>query len=435
MSRRGITVFVATLAVWSVLAGRGWAQLAAPSARGLALGDAFAARARGYEAPFWNPANLGLPDGPGWSFGLAGVSAYLNNNSWSYGEISALYGEFIDDATKSKLLADVRRGDPNRMLQLAFDLGAHAIALSIGRVAVGFSAVGAGTFRLRPDAVELLLFGNVGESGAGKDFALEGSEGRSWALSAVSLSYAQPFDLPAAGVKLSIGGTLKYGIGHGLFQVLDRGSTLTADPLALDVDLEVLRSNDLFAGRMWGLDVGAAMEWGRSLALGVSVINAATDIAWDEQAFELTRVIGQADFDSTVWTDTTLAFADLSPDEQSRVLALLDGADLATEVRLGGLYRVSPAFTLSGDYVERFGGPLRSRWPRTFSLGGELRPSPLLPLRAGLATDFEQIALTGGLGIYTGPLHFDLAIGRWGAVGGDGAVGSISLSIWPGARF
>ena len=62
-------------------------------------------------------------------------------------------------------------------------------------------------------------------------------------------------------------------------------------------------------------------------------------------------------------------------------------------------HRVSPQLDLSADYMEMFGGTLRSRWDRSLSAGAEFRVLPMLPLRAGMATSFEQFALTGGVGL------------------------------------
>ena len=81
--------------------------------------------------------------------------------------------------------------------------------------------------------------------------------------------------------------------------------------------------------------------------------------------------------------------------------------------------------------VELIGGSLRSRWDRSLSTGAEFRGIPMVPLRAGLATSFDQFALTGGLGLHTGPLHVDFAVGRWGLGGGDGVASALSLSFWP----
>lgn len=430
MTNRYLTA-VAALALLTISADVAGAQPPISSARSLGLANSYSARARGYEAAAWNPANLALPDMPKWSLGVIGVSAYVNNNSLSYGQITDLYGSFIDEATKEALLADIRRDDPDRMLDLSVDVGASALSASIWRFAVGFGVVGAGDARVSPDALELILYGNVGQDGSGKDFDLEGSEGEGWALSHISVSYAQPFTIPAVdGMTLSVGAGAKYGIAHALARVLDRGSVLTFEPLAGSIDVEVLNSTDADLGRWWSLDLGVAVDW-RKLTAGIALQNAFGNIGWNADDFELQVVNATADFQSTSSADTTIAFVDMSPDEQARVSDFLDRADVPTRLRLGGLYRFSPIFTLSADYEQLLDGTLRTRWNQVLSLGGELMPFKILPLRAGLATDFSALAITGGLGIYAGPLHIDGAIGSWAVTGGGGTVASLSISVWP----
>ncbi len=434
---RTYRILAITFALPICLGGSADAQLAPPSARSFGLAGSFTARARGYESAFWNPANLGLPNGPAWSVGLPGASVFLGNNSLGYGQIADLYGEFIDDATKSELLADIRRDDPDRMFELSFDLGGHVLGFSLGRLAVTLGVIGAGSLEVSPDAMELLLFGNVGEDGSGRDFTLDGSQGQAWSLSGASISYAQPFTVPALdwlGMKLSLGATVKYGVAHGLARLADRGSLLAADPLSLDVEAEVLASTDMDAGRIWAVDVGAAMDW-KALVVGVSFTNALADIVWREDDFELTQYSLLADFDSTTLTDTTFAFAELSPVDQERLQLFLNRADVPKQLRLAGLYRVSPILSVSADISERIGGSLRSGWERSIAVGAELRPVSSLPLRAGVATDFTGVAYTGGLGVYSGPVHVDISVGRWGVLGGDGIAAALSIGIWPGTRF
>ncbi len=435
MKRHHLIAIVSALLV--SVTSESTAQLANPSARSFGLAGSFTARARGYEAPFWNPANLGLPNQPGWSIGLAGASAYLNNNSLTYRQITDLYGEFLDDQTKSQLLANIRRNDPDRMLELAFDLGAHAMGVSIGRFAIGLGGIGAGSAQLSPDAAELLLFGNVGEDGTGRDFTLQGSEAQAWATSGGLVSYAQPFSIPALGLlkmNFSAGATVKYGIAHGLVRLSDRGSQLTSDPLGFQMDIEVLTSNGAAAGSFWSLDLGLAMDWG-PLTAGMSLQNAIGDISWNGENFELKLVSASADFEGSTSSDTTLVFKDLDPDDQARITEFLAGADVPKRLRLGVAYGVSSMLSVSGDYVELIGGTLRTRWDRTISVGAELALFGAVPLRAGLATDFSDFAYTGGMGVYAGPAHLDFSIGRYGVPGGDGVVGALSISIWPGTRY
>jgi len=426
------------LAALVALTGPAVAQTPAPSARSFGLANSYDARARGYEAAFWNPANLAMPGSPGWSVGVVGGSAYLNNNSLSYGQIEDLYGEFLDDATKSELLADIRRDDPDRMFELSFDLGASAAGVSFGRFALGIGAIGAGNLALSPDAMEVFLFGNAGESGQGGDFDFEGSRAQVWALSGASLSYGHPIRIPALDwleMSFGVGATLKIGVAHGLARFSDRGSLLTSDPLAFAVDAEVVNSTDADAGRVWSVDLGTAMDWGGRLNATLTLKNALSNVSWNEEEFDLTRYILTADFDSTTLTDSTVAFRDLSEADQQSVRGFLEEVDLPRSLTLAGLYHVTPRLSVSVDYTELIGGELRSRWDHRAAAGAELRLIDALPLRAGLATNFEQLSYTGGIGAYAGPLHVDFSIGRWGAAGGDGVVAAFSLSVWPGMGY
>lgn len=435
---KGKRIATIALGLLLVCVGNAGAQLATPSARSFALANSFMARARGYESAFWNPANLGLPDRPGWSLGLVGASAYLNNNSLSYGQISDLYGEYIDNETKSELLASIREDDPTKMLTLSVDASASVLGFSIWRFAFGAGSMGAGNLEVSPDAAELVLFGNVGEDGTGKDFVLDGSHGQGWAISGGYVSYAHPFTIPALdylGLKFSVGATVKYGVAHGLVYLKDTGTNIINDPLTLSVDAEVLKSTDADAGRLWAADLGLAVDWDGLLVAGISLTNAFSSITWNEQDFELIQVLALADFDSTTSSDTTLAFSELPTEKQEEIIAFLEDRTVPKQLRLGLVFEAIPALTVSADYVENIGGTLRSRWERTLSAGGELRLLSALPLRVGLATDLSHFAYTGGLGIYMGPVHLDMSIGRWGVVGGDGLVAAVSFSIWPGTGY
>ena len=427
---RKTSIATIVLAPLIVLPGAASAQLTAPSSRSFGLAGSFAARARGYEASYWNPANLGLPGSPGWSVGIVGANTTFNNNSLDYGQITDLYGEFIDNETKSKILADIRRSDPDRF-RLGGELGASALAVSIWRFGFGFSAVGVGDLQVSPDAAELILFGNVGEDGTGKDFDFSGN-GDGSVLSNVYLSYAQPFSFASlAGMEFSVGASAKYGIAHALALVIDEGSTFTANPLVLDADLQIISSTGWDAGRIWAFDLGAALDWS-NWTFSLALQNAIANVNWNVEDFELSLYEGHADLTAAVLTDTTIAYSDLSLEQQQQVRDRLESADLPKRLRIGALYRLGQKWTLSADYMELLGGTLREQWDRSLSAGAQMTLISLLPLRAGLATDFSQVALAGGLGVYVGPVHLDLSYGTLTLAAGDGTIASLSISVWPG---
>lgn len=419
------------LLVLLALATPARAQLATPEARSFALGGAYTARATGYEASFWNPANLGLSTNPAWSAG-ANASMYFSNNALDYGRVTGLYGEYLDAAEKSRLLEDVRAATGGGLAQLSFDVGAQGVGVSFGRFAAGLAGIGAGDARITPDALELLLFGNVGQDGTGRDFDFSGTRADLWSLYGGYASFAQPFTLDrVAGARFSAGATLRYGVAGDLLRVTETQSELIYEPLSLDVALQKLDSSGGNAGRAFAADLGLAVEWEGRLVAGMSLVNAIQVVSWERSNFAVTSYQVQADYENISSTSTTVAYDDLDGSARDRVDALLEEADLPRELRFGSLYRASPRWDVSADYVERIGGSLRSRWDRSLSAGAEFRALPVLPLRAGLATSFDQFALTAGLGLHTGPVHLDFAIGRWGLGGGDGLVSALALSLWP----
>ena len=409
------------------------AQLAAPSARSSALAGSLVARARGYESGYWNPANLGLPDGPGWSFGLAGINTTLSNNSLTYSQLTDLYGTFLDDATKSRLLADIRAANPEGTLELNFELGGSAVGASYWRFGFTLASVVAADAELSDEAAELLLFGNDGEEGTGKDFDFSGSSAETQWLTGGTLSYGQPLRVrlnDGSFLDLALGASVTYGVAHGLARFDDRGSVITDDPLAVDVTAERVRTSLGDAGRFWSIGVGFAGQW-KKLVAGISVQNLLGDIAWDVDDVELTEYRADADFTGTSTSDSTSRFGELPPAEQGRLRDLLDEFNVPTRLLIGGEYRVSRRVSLSADYRDFLGGRVKGTWDHTLAFGGEFFPLKQLPLLAGFATDFSQIALTAGAGLRLGVFHADVAIGRWGLIKGNGVSIALSASFWP----
>ena len=426
------SVLVVALALGFAASAAG--QLAAPSARSSALAGSFMARARGYESGYWNPANLGLPDRPGWSVGLAGANTWLSNNALSHGQITDLYGNFIDDATKSRLLADIRAANPEGNLELNFELGGSFAGVSVGRFGFALTSIAVGDADLSADAVELMLFGNDGEEGGGKDFDFSGSSGKARWLTGGMLSYGQPFQVRLqkdSFLDLSVGASFTYGVAHGLLRFDDRGTVITAEPLELDAVAERVRTDLGDSGRFWALGIGVAGQW-KGLVAGISLHNLLGDISWDLDDVELTGYAATADFERTTTSDSTARFAELTPDEQERLRESLNGLDVPTRLRIGGAYRFSRRLGLSVDYHDFLGGSLRGTWDHTLAVGGDFFVFRQLQLLAGVATDFSQAALTAGAGVWLGVFHADVAIGRWGLIEGDGVSLAISLSFWPG---
>jgi hypothetical protein len=411
------------------------AQAINTSAASVGLAGAYTARARGFEAAGWNPANLGLADGPKWSLGLPAARGSFKSNSWSFSQFADTWGEFLDDAHKDELLDAIRRGDPDRRFTLEADADAQLLSASYWRFALSFGTVAAADVNFAGDLMEFVLFGNGGDEGAGADLDFSASDGDAWWISSVGLSYGQPIrigGLERRGFDLALGITARYLMTHALGFANDRGSLLTEDPLTATVDAELVYSGDA-NGDGYAIDLGAALSW-ESWSFGLAFENLIGDVDWGQERFEFSSLVASTGFGVATAEEIKGRYLELSAEAQQRVDEYLEDADLARRMRLGAAYQPSQALVLSADYQEIIGGTLRLGWEHRLSAGAEWHPWTFLPLRVGLATDFDKVAIGAGLGLEVRPVYFDLSAGRQFLAAGDELALAVSLSIWPHGR-
>jgi hypothetical protein len=225
---------------------------------------------------------------------------------------------------------------------------------------------------------------------------------------------------------------VKYGIAHGLALVADDGSTFTADPLVLDTEMEIISSTDSDVGRIWAFDFGAAMDWSE-WTFSLALQNAFANVSWKFEDFQVEVFDGHADLSGSALTDTAIAYSDLDPKGQQQLRDRLESSDPPKRLRLAALYRLGQKWTFSADYLELLGGTLREQWGRSLSVGAQANVLRRVPLRAGIATDFSQVGLAGGLGVRLGRVYIDASYSSLTLGAGDGAIISLSISIWPEA--
>src|SRR3954465_7815699 len=102
-----IVRFALSAGVCVVLADSASAQLVSASAASLALADNYTALARGVNAVNWNPANLGQPGNPAFSFGFAGRGAG-GMDPISLGDLAQYSGARLPNAVLNEWLSRVK---------------------------------------------------------------------------------------------------------------------------------------------------------------------------------------------------------------------------------------------------------------------------------------------------------------------------------------
>jgi hypothetical protein len=365
------------------------------------MGGNFTAVARGYAALAWNPATLGLPDGPDFSLSLAPVTAITGLAPIGLGDLGAFGGDTVPRLTRERWLAEIEGRNGQRG-------GAGAdvtyLALSVGRFALQLSTSGRAATDLSVGAAELLLFGNAGRAGVPCACGVDGSSLTGTLVSTAAVGFGIPIGGGVA-TRTSLGATLHYSVGHALLHGIDLGSVTTADA-AVHLRFPVVTSHAAAhltsrLGSGIGLDVGFAHQRER-MTLGVSVKNVLQTFAWDES--KLRYAPASAIFDA----DTQEADFDLGPFEKAPEVLRSFVTSQRFRPRIVGGVALTPndRLTLSADLRVRLGGDSRlDPAPALHAGAGAALRLPVVSLQAGGAALNDGYQIGGGIELALGPIR------------------------------
>ena len=406
MSKRAVAALILSLALGAAsFPGGASGQLPSPSTAVLGTANNYTALARGFTAIALNPAGLGMPGNPGFSLTLLPVQAQAGLNAISVADIAAFDGLKIPVATKEEWLQSVIN---EGSLAAQAGLAVTELARSVGPIGLQISSVAQMDASLGPDAVELALFENAGRTGTTRDMTLAGTSANGWAATTVAVAFGMGLPAPASqGGSLAVGATLKYTVGHGVLAARDDGSTITANPIGIDLALPSIAPDSFNAnsGSGVGLDIGAAWE-GSTWTLTAAIQNLFHTFQWDLEGFAYRpgTVLFEAD---TTATDFDAVPAANAPGAlRNEVLA----QNFGTALNLGAAYRRSDRLVLTADLRIGGGDTLVQGVGSHIGVGAELRLLPFLPLRGGFSrVSGGAVHFAGGLGLELGPVHFSAA--------------------------
>lgn len=403
------------------------AQLPQASATALGLGFNTTASARGFAALANNPAGLSMDDGPGFSLAVAAVAVETGLGPISLRDLVDYEGQLVPDAVKSEWIQRVAESGSQAG---TIGAGATPVAFSVGSLGFQLSAQVGGEVNLGPDAVELLLFGNAGRTGAAGDYDLEGSSLDAFVLSTAAVGYG--FQVSP---RLHLGVTGKYTVGTGLVVGRDAGSVLQSDPLLAQIEFPVLftdfedefgneRDGAFNNGSGLGLDVGAIWV-GPSMTVGATIQNLISTFEWDLAGFSYTP--GQAVFDGE---DGESNFDEFPADGAPQVLlSAAEELTLKPAFAVGVQLEATPLLRVTADLRKRTSGGLSVGPDFHLGAGAELRALSFLPVRAHLAKVSEGVQVGGGASLVLGPVNLSGGIAlRTGDVG-DATLGMVTLSF------
>jgi hypothetical protein len=397
-SFRRPSVRTAALLAAVALPGALAAQVSNSSPAAFGLGENFTAAARGADAVRWNPANLGLPGNPGFTFRALGGGGVSALNPVRMSDFSSFGGQPVSHEVRQQWLDRVTaEGGESGDAQGDFTV----LALSAGRLALSVGGTGYAQARLTPDAAEALLFGNAGRTGQARDLRFAGSNARGGAFATTALSYGQPVGRSAA-----FGVTAKYVVGAGMVRAADAGSAITASNIDVAFPTVHSSADGASAGSGFGVDLGAAWTGGR-LTLGAKAENVVNTFAWDETklryragtaAFDGTN--SASNFDEQAYTAAPQSLRDAVADER---FAPALSAGLAFQRSATLLVTADARYALGGDETIVLGPKSR------FGVGVESRAIGFLPVRLGGALITGGWQASAGAGIKLGAYELSAA--------------------------
>lgn len=391
------------------------AQLVSANATSVALGDNYTALARGFNAVNWNPANLGQPGNPLFSFGFAGRGAG-GMDPISLGDLSQYSGVSVPNAVLSEWLSRVK-AQGGQSLEAE---GSGSFAMSVGSFAFQLATTGYERGKLSPDAVEVLLYGNAGQTGTPRTMSLQGSRTEAALTTTAAASFGQGVDIGIGPINqhFSFGVTVKYIVGNALLLGEDAGSQLDASPLALDVKFPIIQSDTSLSGmpkrgQGVGVDLGAAWSSG-PLAVGATIQNFVNTFKWnvDEMYFRP----GGAIFTTSGSRQTSFDAVGMRqvPDSLKATAAALgaqvDAMRFRPSLNVGAAMRVLPYLTAMADVRQELGTGMHLAERTHVGAGAELRIIPFLPIRAGLAAISGGYVASAGAGLDLFVVHVNAGV-------------------------
>ena len=252
------------------------------TARGLGMGGAYTALARGVHAAVWNPANLGLPDNPRFSFTFVGVGAAATNNAFS----KAMYDQYLVDGADAdnhihwteEDVNDILDAIPDNGLKVVNDIGIRALSFSVGRFAMSIGVVSGASVNLEKTLFEIPLSGTtIGET---YDIATDAGQGLGYAT--LDFSYGRPIKVTPRYL-LSAGATVHFIYGGGAAQTEDGTASVALRPYGVDVDGAYEATTAYNGGGLgWGVDLGLAAQIGDRWTVSMALDNVLGAIPFNE---------------------------------------------------------------------------------------------------------------------------------------------------------
>jgi len=416
MMKKICGIIGAVALVWSLVGVESGYPSGESRARSLGLAGSFTTLASGVEAPFWNPANLGLPENPGFSFNLFSLGAKFGNNSFSVKDYNHYNGKFLVESDKQEILSSI----PRTGLDLNLDLEASAVGFSWRQFAVTSQLTGASFLTLPREPFELVLLGNK------LDQSIIVDQANSEACAYFSLVFSHGRRILRIKEKeIYAGINLKWIRG----MAYQRTAKAQADFITRETEIEGganFVSLQAMGGKGYAVDFGLASHLDDKYTLGLFVLNPLSRIKWNKEAEKKGYEIAVNSFTLESSNNDSVVREDNYTEELSSFHTHL------SPVMSFGLSRTTSRLVLAVGWEQGFKNCAGSSKNPRLSCGFEYYLLSWLPLRSGISLGGKEgFLFAGGLGIDLGSSHLDFGLSTQNALLPSHGKGiSLAVTCW-----
>ncbi len=391
-ARRAQTTAVLA-ATFVFLISSGAAAAGRSSARGVAMGDAVTALAKGIDAARYNPANLGLSGYTLTGLELVGLGANVSNNSFTLGQYNNYAGAFLTDGDKNNILNEV----PDEGLSVVADVEASALSLSKGSWVFSISGVGLADANLSKDVIDLMLNGNS----FADSIDLTGSHLEGVAYISAGLSYGAP--VYRAGTRqVAVGATVKYLRGLAVERMVELEGMAATFETGFAGDGRLI-AQTATGGSGYAIDIGVAAHINDDYTVGLRIKNFLSTLSWNGETEEHGYTFS---FD-TMTLDNMNEDYIVSDDYSKSIPGFSTNLPSVMNV---GVANTSGSVLWAVDWEQGFRRAAGASAKPRLSLGFEWWPITSVPLRTGLSSGGNRnTALSFGSGLNLATFYLDFA--------------------------
>ena len=387
----------------------------------LGLGGAGTAYARGTEAIYWNPANLGFGQNGETPFELKlySITGGIDNNSLTIDLYNTYNGKSWTDADKREILDAI----PSEGLKIWGKTDVSVLSVAYRNFGFSVEGTGIGEGGIARDAFELALFGNA----SGDSVYSFSGEGNGFGVLSFNFSYGHPlyrnrkFLMPFGRVlnvrQLNIGANISLLRGLGYVDLIDSEGRLEILNNGINVPAN-FRTREAQGGWGAGVDIGVSMLTASNFSVGFVLDNAISSIRWSQNPHER---VERFDLRRLKYLDEIhdLELDDYRESEYREIDSFSDG--------LPRNFRLGLAKHLTHGIVNAEMGRDNDRM--RFSAGGGVFIR-FLQLYGGIGVKEESAFFSAALAVNLRNFYFDVGVRQRGGVTGGSSKGiTIANSI------